>query len=193
MFNEEEKKKILQEFTFNDCDRLNRNETNMTRNSRDFSEYNFESTDNELLRNHSTKSVILAPFNSSATSMDIQLSDTFKEMVRSKKAIQFKGKTREINRKYEENNNGEMDNGVYNESDSDGSDHFRSKRDDDLDLNDDQIDKEIQDSELRRARGEQLDVERLQEEVEFISDMFEDKISPKTISKLLFSSKPHRS
>ena len=122
MFNDEEKKKIEKEFTFNDCDRLNRNEKFDSKISHGFSEYNLETTMNELLRNHSTKSIILAPFNSSATSQDVNFSESFRSMMRSRKAVVFSGRCREINRNYEENNNQDMDNGVYNEVDSEEED-----------------------------------------------------------------------
>ena len=79
MFTEEEKEKIRTEFTFADCNKLNRNF--VAREDREFTEFELGTTQNELLKNHSTKSVILAPFNSSATDMDASISDSIKKMV----------------------------------------------------------------------------------------------------------------
>jgi len=112
MFTEEEKQKITKEFTFNDCWWLNRNFE--TKVSWDFTEQDLETVQNELLRNHSSKSIILAPFNSSASDVDASISPEIKWLILSKEKIKFGPKVREINRKYEENNNQEVDNGVYN-------------------------------------------------------------------------------
>lgn len=59
IFTETEKNIIRKEFTYNDTTRLNRNEH--------FTEHQLDSTYNSLVKNCSTKSVILAPFNSTKT------------------------------------------------------------------------------------------------------------------------------
>ena len=74
------------------------------------------------MRNHSTKSVILAPFNSSASDINAKLSPSIKRMILSKEHIKFGPRVREIDRKYEENNNQEVDNGVYNQFEDSDSD-----------------------------------------------------------------------
>jgi serine/threonine protein kinase len=80
-----------------------------------FTEGNIDSTQNALIKNVTTKSVVLAPFNS--TLSDIQFS-LFKDMVSQtilkKKILKFKGRVKELDREYEKNNNGDLDNGVYN-------------------------------------------------------------------------------
>lgn len=111
MFNEQEKEKIKIEFSYNDVRKYNRNmDTDI---SCDFTEHHLETIDNDDLRNLTTKSIILAPFNSTTShiSVDRELS---MENVADKKIIKFNAKCRDFNRQYEMNNNCELDNGVYN-------------------------------------------------------------------------------
>ena len=60
-------------------------------------------------QNIGTKSVILAPFNSS-----IKQNDSFlhRDLLIENDALKFHGKVKELNRNYELNNNGEIDNGI---------------------------------------------------------------------------------
>lgn len=67
MFNEQEVEVIKTEFTYNDPSRYNRNEPNLNKDEEPwdcFTELNLDSM-NCTLRNASSKSIILAPFNSS--------------------------------------------------------------------------------------------------------------------------------
>lgn len=70
---------------------------------------------NATLRNASTKSVILAPFNSSVS--DDREFETINKrqapMVEKKALIKFAARCRDQDRQYEINNNCELDNGVY--------------------------------------------------------------------------------
>lgn len=60
-------------------------------------------------------SVILAPFNSTRTHISSQMHDSVKDFIIEKKRVmRFEVKVRELDRQYEMNNNGELDNGVYN-------------------------------------------------------------------------------
>ena len=69
---------------------------------------------NELLRNITEKSVILAPFNSTLTHSSL-FHSSIKEMMLSKKQVlKFNAKVKDLDRQYEANNNEELDNGVYN-------------------------------------------------------------------------------
>ncbi len=85
-----------------------------------FTEQNIDSTQNDLTKNITTKSVILAPFNSTVT--EILENEEGKRaaaerdsMMQDKRSmIKFCAKVRDIDRQYEKNNNGEIDNGVYN-------------------------------------------------------------------------------
>jgi hypothetical protein len=60
-------------------------------------------------QNVNTKSVILAPFNSS-----IKADESFlhKDLIIENEALKLCGKVKELNRHYELNNNGEIDNGI---------------------------------------------------------------------------------
>ena len=71
------------------------------------------------MKNNTTKSVILAPFNSTKShiSDDFFKKDSIQDLMVSQSALIFADKCREINRQYMHNNNAELDNGVYNEND----------------------------------------------------------------------------
>ena len=64
------------------------------------------------MRNNTTKSVILAPFNSTMTQQS-SVMQTIDESMFLSYGIQFSKRCREANRQYEFNNNGQLDNGVY--------------------------------------------------------------------------------
>lgn len=75
-------------------------------------------TQNSIFKNNTTKSVILAPFNSTKThiSSDFHLKDSVQEILMPISVLIFADKCKEINRQYMLNNNLELDNGVYNEN-----------------------------------------------------------------------------
>lgn len=94
---------------------MNRNEQNLSQEPWDcFTEINLDSI-NQTLRNASTKSIILAPFNS--TMSDVQR--FFKSVLAmapmedKKEILKFAARCRDQDRQYEINNNAELDNGVY--------------------------------------------------------------------------------
>lgn len=70
-----------------------------------------------MMKNETTKSVILAPFNS--TKSDIgklkpgEMSDSIRELIQDRACIKFAARVREIDKQYEMNNNADLDNGVY--------------------------------------------------------------------------------
>jgi hypothetical protein len=91
-----EKEHMKKDFTCNNAERYNRNHEDS-----DFTEYGFESTvsnANELLKNNSEKSVILAPFNSTKTHLSLVLSDSVQELVVNRKVVKFHGKIKELDR-----------------------------------------------------------------------------------------------
>lgn len=94
-----------------------------------FTEHQLDSTQNSLVRNHTTKSVILAPFNSTLT----HISEDMEELpiLKKKEIIKFGVKVKDVDRQYEANNNCDLDNGVFNEfvQESDGDDVPRSAKD----------------------------------------------------------------
>lgn len=122
LFNDQEKEKILKEFTFNNTARFNRNHDNLdiskdevhhTSTTDSFIEYHL-STQNSMVRNHSTKSIILAPFNSTITEIAEETKKLIRENMQDRKCIKFSAKWKDVNKQYEMNNNWELDNGVYN-------------------------------------------------------------------------------
>ena len=114
LFNEEERELIKKEYTYNDQSRYNRNENEEPVDC--FTEHNFESQ-YSTLKNHSSKSVILAPFNSTMSDQDGTLEEMNSlienNLVDKKRELRFAKKCREVDRQYEFNNNGQLDNGVY--------------------------------------------------------------------------------
>lgn len=100
LFNDQEKEKILKEFTYNNTGRYNRNadnlqlsrdEMNNTGTTDSFTEHHL-STQNSLVRNHSTKSVILAPFNSTITELDEDSKRMIRKYMQDRKCIKFSAK-----------------------------------------------------------------------------------------------------
>ena len=99
---------------------------------------------NSLLKNASTKSIILAPFNSTISDFDEGNKECYKwptevmQMIIHKRVIKFNPKVKDIDRQYEQNNNADLDNGVYNnfandeeeqKNSQDGSNHSSSSQD----------------------------------------------------------------
>ncbi len=95
-----------------DTDPLNMEEKDLT-------EHQLDTTCTMDLKNVTTKSVVLAPYNSSKSDIKNDSLD-FKLSVYSHKdrILRIKnGKLREIDKEYEANNNANMDNGVFNTED----------------------------------------------------------------------------
>lgn len=111
IFTETEIEIIKTEFTYNDTRRLNRN---MKNESTVFTEHALDSTNKSNIVNQTTKSVILAPFNSTKTHLS-DLHDSVKEIMFQKgQVLKLDARVRDVDRQYEFNNNKELDNGVYN-------------------------------------------------------------------------------
>jgi len=111
VFTNEEQELIKKEYTYNDSSRQVRKDTLDPVDC--FTEHNLDSIYNSL-KNHSTKSVILAPFNSTHSKIVSPLDLIDQEMLESKhQVLQFSKRCREVDRQYEFNNNGKLDNGVY--------------------------------------------------------------------------------
>ena len=78
-----------------------------------FTEQDINSTLDDLNKNNTTKSIILAPFN---TTLSQELEDSLigeKELVDKVMVMKFSSKAKDIDRQYEKNNNGDIDNGIY--------------------------------------------------------------------------------
>jgi len=73
-----------------------------------------DSTNNSLMKNCTSKSVILAPFNSTKSNLEAPAwSESMKALLQSKRCIKFAARVRDVDKQYEINNNAELDNGVY--------------------------------------------------------------------------------
>ena len=92
-----------------------------------FTEHMLDSTQNSILKNCETKSVILAPFNSTKSNLNeqenqepVELSDSIREMLESRRIIKYGPRVRDIDKQYEINNNADLDNGVYHKDEDEG-------------------------------------------------------------------------
>jgi hypothetical protein len=90
-----------------------------------FTEHNLDTKTNvgSLLKNASTKSIILAPFNSTVSELGVdengkekpyQWPEHIRRMIVPKRVLKFAPKVKDLDRQYEHNNNADLDNGVYN-------------------------------------------------------------------------------
>lgn len=103
MFTDQEKDKIREEFSYNNIKRHPKAlETDI---SVDFTEHQLETIDNDDLRNLTTKSIILAPFNSTTSDLGSEEKLEIEDLRRSRRAIKYNAKCRDFNRQYEMNNN----------------------------------------------------------------------------------------
>ena len=102
---------IKKEYTYNDpTSRKNRNEEDPIDC---FTEHNLDSINNTI-KNCSEKSIILAPFNSTQSEDFDTLKRRIKPMLCDKHDVMRLNRLcREVDRQYEFNNNGQLDNGVY--------------------------------------------------------------------------------
>ncbi len=88
-----------------------------------FTEQDIDCTLDELTKNNTSKSIILAPFNSTLTDCgevhsSRKASAAGAPVIEKRSAIKLGAKVREVDRQYEKNNNCEVDNGVYNKEES---------------------------------------------------------------------------
>ena len=115
LFTQAEKNYIKSEFTYNDTARYNRNTGEETKD--DFIDAMLDTNENSILKNADTKSIILAPFNSTKSNIetDNEFLEEIKDMLHEKGIIKFAPRVREIDMQYEVNNNAELDNGVYHD------------------------------------------------------------------------------
>ena len=100
LFTQAEKNYIKSEYTYNDSKRYNRNTVtgNPEYESDAFVDAMLDTNENSILKNAETKSVILAPFNS--TKSNIETGEEFLEQVRDqledRRCIKFAPRVREI-------------------------------------------------------------------------------------------------
>lgn len=115
IFNDGEKLIIKKEFIYSEGDEK-RLDT-FVHQSFNFTDKNLNSTQHAMLRNFSSKSIILAPFNTTKSNFQtIQvLTKSVQELIVDKHhVIKFGMRVKEIDKNYELNNNCNLDNGVFN-------------------------------------------------------------------------------
>jgi len=135
---------IKKEYTYNDPRRYNRNDDEEPIDC--FTEHNIDSVYNTM-KNCSDKSIILAPFNSTQSEDMEVFKKQIKNMIVEKQVVlRLSRLCREIDRQYEFNNNGQLDNGVYHkqivntqENKSQDSKKKDKKKSDDSDDEDDEL------------------------------------------------------
>ena len=121
LFTQAEKNYIRSEYTYADKSRYNRNtggtQCGLEYESDAFVDALLDTEEKTDLKNAETKSIILAPFNS--TKSHIETGEEFLEQVRDqlldRRVIKFAPRVREIAKQYEVNNNAELDNGVQHD------------------------------------------------------------------------------
>jgi len=97
---------------------MNHESDPMNQDEKDLTEHQLDVTCTMDLKNVTTKSVVLAPYNSSQSNAVNDLVKSFTIYSIKDKVLRIKnGKLREIDREYEANNNANMDNGVFNTED----------------------------------------------------------------------------
>ena len=87
------------------------------------------------MKNASTKSIILAPFNSTVSEMNGEEEsktpyvwpEEIRKMIVPKRVLKFAPKVKDLDRQYEHNNNADLDNGVYNNVGNEDDPANRSK------------------------------------------------------------------
>jgi serine/threonine protein kinase len=123
IFTQKEKDVIHKEYLAKNIDRTQQprkdfNDTNLLHQDTEviFTEHNLDTKTNvsALLKNASTKSIILAPFNSTVSDLPEQWPEEVKRMIVPKRVLKFAPKVKDLDRQYEHNNNADLDNGVYN-------------------------------------------------------------------------------
>lgn len=113
IFNEQEKAQIRKEFTYNEARRIQRKDDELEA-ADCFTELEIDTTLNSDLKNVSSKSIILAPFNSTKSHVSELHSSIEDNLYTKNEIIKYAAKCRDVDRQYEMNNCWELDNGVYN-------------------------------------------------------------------------------
>ena len=130
IFNEQEKAQIRKEFTYNEARRIQRKDDELEA-ADCFTELGINTTVNTDLKNVSSKSIILAPFNSTKSHVSDLHPSIEENMHEKNKIIKFAAKCRDADRQYEMNNCWELDNGVYNKFVYNSPEGEESKQEDD--------------------------------------------------------------
>lgn len=121
LFNKKEITSLEQDFVYNKIPGYD------TTNSDWFVEEDLISSQSELTRNITSKSNILAPFNSYDSKQSLE---SMYSLILDKRVIKICSKVKDADRQYERNNNCEVDNGVYNNSSYDSESNKQDNMED---------------------------------------------------------------
>jgi serine/threonine protein kinase len=103
IFNDQEKAQIKKEFTYNEARRIQRKDDELEA-ADCFTELDLNSSQNMDLKNVSSKSIILAPFNSTKSHVSDLHKSIEENMYEKNKVVKFEAKCRDVDRQYEMNN-----------------------------------------------------------------------------------------
>ena len=131
LFTQEEIENIQKEFTYAKRERNQGIDSSTSSMQSDwFIEQNIDQSQSELTKNETSKSFILAPFNSTITDENEKSAYAVDDKdIYNKRIIKYDPRVKEIDRQYERNNNCEVDNGVYNDCDN-GKEGFKQDKND---------------------------------------------------------------
>lgn len=117
LFTKDEKQRIHNEF---DYYRQNYNEMGAGVDASFLQEKGELAAQSSLVKNVSEKSIIMAPFNSTRSNIVDILNESVKAMlIDKKKYFKLAPQVKDVDRAYEMNNNGQLDNGVYHQDSDD--------------------------------------------------------------------------
>mmetsp|Transcript_32003 Transcript_32003/g.31301 ORF Transcript_32003/g.31301 Transcript_32003/m.31301 type:complete len:192 (+) Transcript_32003:1592-2167(+) len=161
VFTDQEKEKIVSEFAYYNI-KNEQGAGNEVVHTDPFTEQMLNSTENSLVKNISTKSVILAPFNSTRSHIDDNhhRRASVQNMILEKQFMKFAPKVKEINRQYEMNNNAELDNGVYHQDDEEEEENKEKKEK----VN--SLETSFDKNELQNNSEDKMDDKKIQSEIE---------------------------
>lgn len=128
VFTQKEKDLIHKEYLSKNLDRARAPDRALDDPEVVFTEHNLDTRTNvgTLLKNASTKSIILAPFNSTVSELEgFQWPEEVRKLIVPKRVLKFAPKVKDLDRQYEHNNNADLDNGVYNNVGNEEEDPIR--------------------------------------------------------------------
>ena len=111
IFSEEEKANLKKEFFYKNQGKQTKGDISIE--TEWFNEQSLEASQNELTKNVSSKSNVLAPFNSTYSEL-LEEEKIIESLPLNKNIIKLSPKVKDIDRQYEKDNNCDLDNGVYN-------------------------------------------------------------------------------
>lgn len=183
IFNEQEKAQIRKEFTYNEARRRQRKDDELEA-ADCFTELEIDTTMNSDLKNVSSKSIILAPFNSTKSHVSDLHQSIEDNMYIKNSIIKFAAKCRDVDRQYEMNNCWELDNGVYNKFVYNSPGEEGSKQEEDKYDESEASHTERSDLPSQRAKKKQRQNKKPQGADAFLNDSLESSFKESTLKSM---------